>query len=85
VAYNAVLSGRPGTGKTYLTTAIVIEAIQRHGKRVRFFSTVELVTALEQEKAQGKAGQIAHRMIWGPLVFSAISDESVRFGGVCRH
>jgi DNA replication protein DnaC len=40
--------------------------------RVRFFSTVELVTALEQEKAQGKAGQIAHRLVYTDLV---ILDE----------
>ena len=29
--------------------------ITQHGKRVRFYSTVDLVNALEQEKAQGKA------------------------------
>jgi DNA replication protein DnaC len=67
-AHNAVLIGGPGTGKTHLATAIGIEAIQRHGKRVRFFSTVELVNALEQEKAQGKAGQIAHRLMYTDLV-----------------
>ncbi|MGB4226574.1 MAG: IS21-like element helper ATPase IstB [Candidatus Dechloromonas phosphoritropha] len=66
--HNAVLIGGPGTGKTHLATAIGIEAIQRHGKRVRFFSTVELVNALEQEKAQGKAGQIAHRLMYTDLV-----------------
>ena len=70
--YNAVLIGGPGTGKTHLATAIGIEAIQRHGRRVRFFSTVELVNALEQEKAQGKAGQIAHRLVYTDLV---ILDE----------
>jgi len=31
---------------------------------VRFQSTVELVNALETEKAQGKAGQIAHRLMF---------------------
>ena len=67
-AHNAVLIGGPGTGKTHLATAIGIEAIQRNGKRVRFFSTVELVNALEQEKAQGKAGQIAHRLMYTDLV-----------------
>ena len=49
-AHNVVLIGGPGTGKTHLATAIGIEAIQKHGKRVRFFSTVELVNALELEK-----------------------------------
>ena len=67
-AHNAVFIGGPGTGKTHLATAIGIEAIQRHDKRVRFFSTVELVNALEQEKAQGKAGQIAHRLMYSDLV-----------------
>ena len=35
---------------------------------MRFFSTVELVNALEQEKAHGKAGQIAHRLMYVDLV-----------------
>ena len=71
-AHNVVLIGGPGTGKTHLATAIGIEAIQRHGKRVRFFSTVELVNMLEAEKAQGKAGQMAHRLMYVDLV---ILDE----------
>ena len=58
-AQNAVLVGGPGTGKTHLATAIGVQAIEQHRKRVRFFSTVELVNALEQEKLQGKPGQIA--------------------------
>ena len=33
-AHNVVLIGGPGTGKTHLATALGIEAIQRHGKRV---------------------------------------------------
>jgi DNA replication protein DnaC len=66
-AHNVVLIGGPGTGKTHLATAIGIEAIQRHGKRVRFFSTVELVNALELEKSQGKAGQLAHRLVYMDL------------------
>jgi DNA replication protein DnaC len=39
---------------------------------VLFFSTVELVNALEQEKNQGKAGQIAARLAYSDLV---ILDE----------
>jgi len=39
---------------------------------VRFFSTVELVNSLEQEKAQGKSGQIANRLVHSDLV---ILDE----------
>lgn len=71
-AHNVVFIGGPGTGKTHLATAIAVEAIQRHGKRVRFFSTVELVNALELEKAQGKAGQLAHRLVYMDLI---ILDE----------
>ncbi len=71
-AHNVVFIGGPGTGKTHLATAIAVEAIQRHGKRVRFFSTVELVNALELEKAQGKAGQLAHRLVCMDLI---ILDE----------
>ena len=70
--HNAVFIGGPGTGKTHLATAIGVEAIQKHGKRVRFFSTVELVNALEQEKSHGKAGQIALRLMYVDLV---ILDE----------
>jgi DNA replication protein DnaC len=71
-AHNLVFVGGPGTGKTHLATSLGIEAIRVHGKRVRFFSTVELVNALEQEKAQGKAGQMAHRLMYVDLV---ILDE----------
>ncbi len=67
-AHNVVLIGGPGTGKTHLATAIGIEAIQHHGKRVRFFSTVELVNALELEKAAGKQGQLAYRLMYVDLV-----------------
>ena len=58
-AHNVVLVGGPGTGKTHLATAIGVAGITRHSSRVRFYSTVDLVNALEQEKAQGKAGRIA--------------------------
>ena len=62
-AHNVVLVGGPGTGKSHLATAIGVAGIARHGKRVRFYSTVDLVNALEQEKAQGKAGRIAGSML----------------------
>ena len=62
-AHNVVLVGGPGTGKSHLATAIGVAGITRHGKRVRFYSTVDLVNALEQEKAQGNAGRIAGSML----------------------
>jgi DNA replication protein DnaC len=71
-AHNVVLVGGPGTGKTHLATALGIHALRAHGKRVRFFSTVELVNVLEHEKAQGKAGQMANRLMYADLV---ILDE----------
>ena len=71
-AHNVVLVGGPGTGKTHIATALGVHAIEHHHKRVRFFSTVELVNALEQEKVQGKAGQIAGRLAHSDLV---ILDE----------
>lgn len=59
---NVVFIGGPGTGKTHLATALGTEAVHKHRKRVRFHSTVELVNALEQEKASGRAGQLAHKL-----------------------
>jgi DNA replication protein DnaC len=71
-AHNVVLVGGPGTGKSHLATAIGVAGIVQHGKRVRFYSTVDLVNALEQEKAQGKAGRMASSMLRMDLV---ILDE----------
>jgi len=71
-AYNVVLIGGPGTGKSHVATALGVQAVEHHRKKVRFFSTVELVNALEQEKAQGRAGQIAERLVRLDLV---ILDE----------
>ena len=62
-AHNVVLVGGPGTGKSHLATAIGVAGITQHGKRVRFYSTVDLVNTLEQEKAQGKAGRITASML----------------------
>jgi DNA replication protein DnaC len=71
-AENVVLVGGPGTGKSHIATALIVQAIEHHRKKARFYSTVELVNALEQEKAQGKAGQIADRLVRCDLV---ILDE----------
>ena len=71
-AHNVVLVGGPGTGKTHLATALGVQAITHLHRRVRFFSTLELVNALEQEKAAGKQGQLANRLATLDLV---ILDE----------
>jgi DNA replication protein DnaC len=71
-AQNVVLVGGPGTGKTHLATALGISGLTNHRKRVRFYSTVDLVNALEQEKARGKAGRITLSLMRMDLV---ILDE----------
>jgi DNA replication protein DnaC len=71
-AHNVVLVGGPGTGKTHLATAIGVQAILHHHRRVRFFSTIELVNTLEQEQAVGNAGYTANRLVHTDLV---ILDE----------
>ena len=62
-AHNVVLIGGTGPGKTHLATALGIAGITQHGKRVRFYSTVDLVNLLEQEKAAGKAGKLAFALM----------------------
>jgi DNA replication protein DnaC len=71
-AQNAVFIGGPGTGKTHLATAVAVAGIAAMGKRVRFYSTVDLVNMLEREKREGKAGRIALSLMRMDLV---ILDE----------
>jgi DNA replication protein DnaC len=67
-AHNLVLIGGTGTGKTHLATALGVAAVTRYSKRVRFYSTVELVNTLEQEKAAGKQGRLAYGLMRMDLV-----------------
>ncbi len=71
-ADNVVLIGRPGTGKSHVVTALSVQAVEHHRKKVRFFATVDLVNALKQEKAMNKAGQLAERLLRLDLI---ILDE----------
>jgi DNA replication protein DnaC len=71
-AHNVVFIGGTGTGKTHLATALGVSGITEHCKRVRFYSTVDLVNLLEQEKAAGKAGRLAFGLMRMDLV---ILDE----------
>jgi DNA replication protein DnaC len=71
-AHNVVFIGGTGTGKTHLATALGVSGITHHGRRVRFYSTVDLVNLLEQEKAAGKAGKLAFQLMRMDLV---ILDE----------
>ena len=49
-----------------------VQAVEHQRKKVRFFATVDLVNALEQEKALNKAGQLAERLLRLDLI---ILDE----------
>ncbi|MCY1669477.1 IS21-like element helper ATPase IstB [Novosphingobium sp. SL115] len=71
-ADNVVLIGGPGTGKSHMATALGVQAVEHHRRKVRFFATVDLVIALEQEKAGNRAGQIAERLLKLDLI---ILDE----------
>lgn len=62
-AHNVVFIGGTGTGKTHLATALGVSGITHHAKRVRFYSTADLVNLLEQEKAAGKAGKLAFALM----------------------
>jgi DNA replication protein DnaC len=64
--------GGPGTGKSHIATALGVQAVEHQRKKVRFFATVDLVNALEQEKAMNKAGQLAERLLRLDLI---ILDE----------
>ena len=71
-AHNVVLIGGTGTGKSHLATALGVSGISKHSKRVRFYSTIDLVNLLEQEKAAGKAGKLAFALMRMDLI---ILDE----------
>ena len=71
-AQNAVFIEGPGTGKTHLATALGVSGIAKQSKRVRFYSTVDLVNNLEREKQEGKAGRIALMLMRMDLI---ILDE----------
>ncbi|MDP1573269.1 IS21-like element helper ATPase IstB [Hydrogenophaga sp.] len=71
-AHNVVFIGGTGTGKSHLATALGVSGITKHSKRVRFYSTVDLVNLLEQEKAAGKAGRLAFALMRMDLI---ILDE----------
>src|SRR5262249_29345829 len=64
---NVVFVGGPGTGKTHLSVAIAAHAVKCR-RRVRFFSVVDLVNQLEQEKAAGRQGRLAQRLSHTQLV-----------------
>ncbi|NPD70265.1 ATP-binding protein (plasmid) [Lichenicola cladoniae] len=58
---NAVLVGGTGTGKTHLSVAIALSCI-RLGRRVRFYTVIDLVNRLEAEARTGKTGRLAEQL-----------------------
>ena len=60
-AHNLILIGGTGTGKTHLAIAMAAHCV-RMGRRSRFFSVIDLVNQLEQEKHQGRVGSLANRL-----------------------
>lgn len=69
-ADNVVLIGGPGTGKSHIATALGVQAVEHHRKKIRFFSTVDLVNALEQKRPQ------TERASW-PSVCCASTSSSL--------
>ena len=67
-------------GKTHLASAIGVSGMAAKGKRVRFYSTVDLVNELEREKREGKAGRIALAWMGMDLVIDALGYLSFRVG-----
>ena len=55
-AHNVVLIGGPGTGKTHVATALGVQAVEHHRKKVRFFSTTELVSRIRAILRRRKVG-----------------------------
>ena len=66
-AHNLIFVGGTGTGKTHLAIAISSHCI-RQGKRGRFYSVIDLVNRLEQEKQTGRAGILAEQLAKVDLV-----------------
>jgi DNA replication protein DnaC len=66
-ARNIVLVGGTGSGKTHLATALAQAAVLQ-GKRVRFYSVVDLVNQLDAEKREGRAGKLASRLLYQHVI-----------------
>ena len=64
---NLILIGGTGTGKTHLVIAIAA-AVIRARARGRFFNLVDLVNQLEQEKAAGRSGRLAEKLLRYDLI-----------------
>jgi DNA replication protein DnaC len=68
---NLVLYGLVGTGKTYLATAIGVEACKK-GIETRFFRTAALVNRLSEAKKSGQLSAFIKKLLKAELI---ICDE----------
>ena len=84
-AQNVVLIGGPGTGKTHLATALAVSGITLHGKRVRFYSTVDLVICWSARSMTVKPGASPkHCCAWTwSSSMSWVTCHSVRLAVLC--
>jgi DNA replication protein DnaC len=64
---NAIFIGGTGTGKTHLCIGVA-SAVIRSRARGRFFNLVDLVNQLEQEKAAGRSGRLAEKLLRYDLI-----------------
>ncbi len=66
---NAIFIGGTGSGKTHLCIAVAAAVIRiRTRGRGRFFNLVDLVNQLEQEKAAGRSGRLAEKLLRYDLI-----------------
>jgi len=61
-ARNLIFIGGTGISKTHLSIAIASPLYQARWHRGRYFSVIDLVNQLEQEKELGKSGVLASRL-----------------------
>ena len=64
---NAIFIGGTGTGKTHLCIALA-SAVIRTRARGRFFNLLDLVNQLEHEKAAGRSGRLAEKLMRHDLI-----------------
>ena len=79
-AHNVVLIGGPGTGKTHIATALGVQAVEHHRKKVRFFATrcgssPPLISSTRLSRRRPKAEQV-RSPIGSPIPISSSSMSS---------